>query len=73
MLANVSEREGTEDGIAEGVDGHVSVGMGYEAVSVGYVCSAKTHTEAFSQCVHVIPVSYSDIIWFHVRKDSINI
>ena len=62
MLAYVAEGEGSEDGISECVDGHVAVGMGYEAVSVGYVSSAKAHRESFPQRVHVIPVSYSDII-----------
>lgn len=65
MLSDIPQRQGPQQGIAQGVQGHIAVGMGHTALCVGYFHTAKHERQSIRQPVHVISVSYSQ---FHICK-----
>ena len=64
-MADVPEGEGPEEGVAEGVDGHVAVRVGHEAGFGGDADPAQPHRQPLREGVHVVSVSNSE---FHVHK-----
>jgi hypothetical protein len=56
-MPDVAEGEGAEDGVAEGVDGDVAVGMGYEALVGGNLHPAEPHRKPGSEGVYVVSVA----------------
>ena len=65
QVTDVPEGKGPEEGVAEGVDGHVAVRMGDKAGFRGDAHAAQPHRQPFREGVHVISVSDSE---FHVHK-----
>ena len=65
QMADVPEGEGAEEGVAQGVDGHVAVRVGHEARFRRDADPAQPHGKPFREGVYVVSVSDSDI---HGRK-----
>ena len=65
QVADVPEGQGPEEGVAEGVDGHVSVRMGDKAGRRRDAYAAQPHRQPIRKGMHVVSVSDSE---FHVHK-----
>ena len=65
MLADVAQGGGTQQGVADGVNRHVSVRMGDEPFGERNFDPSQHQLQAVGQRVHVVAVSYSEI---HIRS-----
>jgi len=57
MLADISQRRGTEQRVAQGMQQHVTVGMGEQPEPVWNPHAAKRDVVAFAEAVHVVTVA----------------
>ena len=60
-VADVSESEGAKEGVTEGMDCHIAVGMGYKAIFRRNLDAAEPHGKSFREGVDIITVAYSEI------------
>ena len=61
QVADIPQRQAAQQGVAEGVDGHITVGMCHKAGGRRDLHAAQPHGQAIGQGVHVVTVTYSDI------------
>ncbi len=54
MVADVAEREGAEQGVAEGVDRHVPVRVGHETHRALDLHAAEPHRQPFPQRMYIV-------------------
>jgi hypothetical protein len=59
MEAYVAEGGGAEQCVAEGMDGHIAVGVGHESCSGGNLYASEPHREPFRYGVNVVSLSDS--------------
>ena len=57
MRPDVAQRKGAQQGVAQGMDGDVAVGMGDETLFAVDPVASQPHGQAFPQGVHIISVS----------------
>ena len=55
----VAEGEGSEQGVAQGMNSHIAVGMGHEANSRRHLYSAEPHRQPHPKLMYVVSLSYS--------------
>ena len=60
-MADVPQRQAPQQGVAQGMDGDIAVGVGYKAGFGRDADAAQPHRQAFGQCMHVITVANSNI------------
>ena len=53
MAADVPQARGTEQGVAEGVDGHVAIGMGLQSLVVGHLDPGEHQGSAGTEAMGV--------------------
>ena len=58
---NGTQRRGAQQGVAQGVDRHVSVRVGDAPFRVGDLHASQNQRQAVGQSVYVVSVSYSEI------------
>ena len=58
---DVAQRRGAQQGVAQGVDRHVSVRVGDAPFRVGDLHASQNQRQAVGQRVYVVSVSYSEI------------
>jgi len=59
VLADVAQGGGAEEGVADGVEQHVGVGVAEEAEGVGYFDASEPQFAVGSQLVYVVSYSYA--------------
>lgn len=57
MLADVAQRRSAKQGIAQGVQQHVTVGVGQQAVFVGDTHPAQGNEITVAETVHIVAVA----------------
>ena len=57
MLSYVAEGEGSEESVAEGMNGHVGVAVAEESVGMGYLNTADPEVAVFHESVYVVALS----------------
>ena len=60
-MADVPQCQTAQQGVAQGVDGNISVRVGHEARGGRNLHPAQPHGKALGQGVYVVTVTYSDI------------
>ena len=68
QVANISQCKGAQEGVTQGVDGHVSVGMGYEAHGRVDFQPAEPHRESLAEGVDVVSLADSEHVKLYRRS-----
>ena len=61
MLANIAQRSSTEQSIADCVQQHIAIRVGYTPLSMGYLHPAKHQAQTLTEGVNIVSVTYSKI------------
>ncbi len=64
QVTDISQGKGAKEGVAQGMDSHVAVGMGYEAHGRVDPQPAEPHREPFAEGVDVVSLADSE----HVKR-----
>ena len=67
-VADVAEGGGAEQGVAEGVEGHVGIAMAQQATVMGNVYSADDAPASGDEAVYVVSAAYSHVLGFGIKS-----
>ena len=57
MFADIAQRGRTEQGIAQGMQQHITIGMGQQAEFMGNLHAAQGDKGALTEAVHIVAVA----------------
>ena len=68
QVADISQCKGAQEGVAQGMDGHVAIGMGYEAHGRVDLQPAEPHRESLAEGVDVVSLADSEHVKLYRRS-----